>query len=127
CNKTIVHAESRLQIAQGYDLLHTIHSQLLSLSKAYKDGDTNVLTQKERLKSHKTTWDLNARITQAKQYYHDVRKQLTILSMELGEWGWQAQLHVLEDSDVHRIANDEVGISEGNRSMSWIWYSSHLG
>ncbi|KAK0243534.1 hypothetical protein EDD85DRAFT_732310, partial [Armillaria nabsnona] len=22
---------------------------------------------------------------------------------------------------------DEVGISEGNQSMSWIWYSSHLG
>ncbi|KAK0474609.1 hypothetical protein IW261DRAFT_1341513, partial [Armillaria novae-zelandiae] len=40
---------------------------------------------------------------------------------------WQAQLRVLEDSDVHRIADDEVSISEGNRSMSWIWYSSHLG
>ncbi|KAK0500890.1 hypothetical protein EDD18DRAFT_1348323 [Armillaria luteobubalina] len=124
---TMVRAESRLRIAQGYDLLHTIRSQLLSLSKAYKDGDTNVLTQKERLKSHKTTRDLNARITQAKQYYRDVQKRLTILSTELGEWGWQAQLRVLEDSDVRRIADDEVGISEGNRSMSWIWYSSHLG
>ncbi|KAK0477824.1 hypothetical protein IW261DRAFT_1594300, partial [Armillaria novae-zelandiae] len=35
----------------------------------------------------------------AKQYYRDVRKRLTILSTELGEWGWQAQLRVLEDSD----------------------------
>ncbi|KAK0221290.1 hypothetical protein IW262DRAFT_1447825 [Armillaria fumosa] len=95
CDKTLIHAESRLHIAQG---------QLLSLSKAYKDGNTN------------TTRDLNARITQAKQYYHD-----------LGEWGWQAQLHISEDSDVRRIADDEVGISEGNRTMSWIWYSSHLG
>ncbi|KAK0478646.1 hypothetical protein EDD18DRAFT_1364574 [Armillaria luteobubalina] len=74
CDKTMVCAKSRLWIAQGYDLLHTIRSQLLSLSKAYKDGDTNVLTQKERLKSHKTTQDLNARITQAKQYYCDVQK-----------------------------------------------------
>ncbi len=127
CDEIIVCAESRLRIAQGYDLLHTIHSQLLSLSKAYKDGDTNVLTQKERLKCHKTTRDFNARITQAKQYYRDVRKRLTILSTMLGEWGWRAQLRVLEDSDVRRIADDEVGISEGNRSMSWIWYSSHLG
>ncbi|KAK0486702.1 hypothetical protein EDD18DRAFT_1311625 [Armillaria luteobubalina] len=94
--------------AIGYDLLHTI--------RTYKDGDTNVLTQKERLKCHKTTRDLNTRITQAKNYYCDVRKRLT-----------QAQLHVLEDSDVRRIADDEVGISEGNRTMSWIWYSSHLG
>ncbi|KAK0471979.1 hypothetical protein EDD18DRAFT_1314665 [Armillaria luteobubalina] len=98
CDKTMVRAESRLRIAQG---------QLLSLSKAYKDGDTNVLTQKERLKSHKMTRDLNARITQAKQYYRD-----------LGEWGWQAQL---------LIADDEVGISEGNRSMSWIWYCLAFG
>ncbi|KAK0493690.1 hypothetical protein EDD18DRAFT_1356144 [Armillaria luteobubalina] len=127
CDKTLTRAESRLRIAQGYDLLHTLRSQLLSLSKAYKDGDTNVLTQKERLKCHKTTRDLNARITQAKQYYRDVRKRLTILSTELGEWGWQAQLRILEDSDVCRIANDEVGISEGNRMMLWIWYSSHLG
>ncbi|KAK0500749.1 hypothetical protein EDD18DRAFT_1279950 [Armillaria luteobubalina] len=127
CDKTLTRAESRLRIAQGYDLLHTLRSQLLSLSKAYKDGDTNVLTQKERLKCHKTTRDLNARITQAKQYYRDVRKRLTILSTELGEWSWQAQLRILEDSDVRRIADDEVGISEGNRTMSWIWYSSHLG
>ncbi|KAK0502087.1 hypothetical protein EDD18DRAFT_1100581 [Armillaria luteobubalina] len=63
----------------------------------------------------------------AKQYYRDIIKRLTVLSTELGEWGWQAQLHVLEDSDVRRIADDEVGISEGNRTMSWIWYSSHLG
>ncbi|KAK0460313.1 hypothetical protein IW261DRAFT_1587084 [Armillaria novae-zelandiae] len=124
---SMVCAESRLRIAQGYDLLHTIRSQLLSLSKAYKDGDTNVLMQKERLKCHKTTRDLNARITQAKQYYHDIIKQLTVLSTELGEWGWQVQLRVLEDSDVHRIANEEIGISEGNRTMSWIWYSSHVG
>ncbi|KAK0478031.1 hypothetical protein EDD18DRAFT_1322729 [Armillaria luteobubalina] len=117
-SSTLTRAESRLRIAQG---------QLLSLSKAYKDGDTNVLTQKERLKCHKTTRDLNARITQAKQYYRDVRKRLTILSTELGEWSWQAQLRILEDSDVRRIADDEVGISEGNRMMSWIWYSSHLG
>ncbi|KAK0472663.1 hypothetical protein IW261DRAFT_1553319 [Armillaria novae-zelandiae] len=127
CKKTIVRAESRLRIAQGYDLLHTIRSQPLSLSKAYKDGDTNILTQKERLKCHKMTQDLNARITQAKQYYRNIRKWLTVLSTELGEWGWQAQLHVLEDSDVRRIADDEVGISEGNQMMSWIWYSSHLG
>ncbi|KAK0474610.1 hypothetical protein IW261DRAFT_1341509, partial [Armillaria novae-zelandiae] len=60
CDKTMVCAKSRLRIAQGYDLLHTIRSQLLSLSKAYKDGDTNVLTQKERLKAHKTMRDLNA-------------------------------------------------------------------
>ncbi|KAK0488218.1 hypothetical protein EDD18DRAFT_1335263 [Armillaria luteobubalina] len=117
CNKTLTRAESRLHIAQGYDLLHMLRSQLLSLSKAYKDGDTNVLTQKERLKCHKTTRDLNARITQAKQYYCDVRKRLTILSMELGE----------ELTGPIIIANDEVGISEGNRTMSWIWYSSHLG
>ncbi|KAK0501996.1 hypothetical protein EDD18DRAFT_1100491 [Armillaria luteobubalina] len=113
---------------QSYQLIPATRAcQLLSLSKAYKDGDTNVLTQKERLKCHKTTWDLNARITQVKQYYCDIIKWLTVVSTELGEWGWQAQLRVLEDSDVHRIADDEVGISEGNRTMSWIWYSSHLG
>ncbi|KAK0466634.1 hypothetical protein IW261DRAFT_1553911 [Armillaria novae-zelandiae] len=91
-------------ILPGYDLLHTIRSQLLTLSKAYKDGDTNTLTQKERLKCHK-----------AKQYYCDVRKGLMVLSEVLMEWSWQVQLH------------DEVGISEGNRAMSWIWYSVHLG
>ncbi|KAK0492865.1 hypothetical protein EDD18DRAFT_1048731, partial [Armillaria luteobubalina] len=127
CDKTIVHAELRLHIAQGYDLLHTLRSQLLSLSKAYKDGDTNILTQKGRLKCHKTTRDLNTCITQAKQYYRDIRKRLTVLSTKLGEWSWQAQLCVLEDLDIHRIADDEVGVSKGNRSMSWIWYSSHLG
>ncbi|KAK0481089.1 hypothetical protein EDD18DRAFT_1312229 [Armillaria luteobubalina] len=117
CEKVLTRAEFRLCVAQGYDLLHTIRSQLLSLSKAYKDGDTNVLMQKERLKCHKITRDLNTRITQAKQYYRDV----------LGEQSWQAQLRILEDSDVRRISDNEMGISEGNRTMSWIWYSAHLG
>ncbi|KAK0505477.1 hypothetical protein EDD18DRAFT_1305540 [Armillaria luteobubalina] len=112
CEKVLTRAVFRLRVAQGYDLLHTIRSQLLSLSKAYKDGDTN-------LKCHKITRDLNTRITQAKQYYRDIRKRLLVLS--------EAQLHILEDSDVRRISDDEMGISEGNRTMSWIWYSAHLG
>ncbi|KAK0230564.1 hypothetical protein IW262DRAFT_1478045 [Armillaria fumosa] len=119
--------EKSNRLRRSIESWFVVQEPMLSLSKAYKDGDTNILTQKERLKCHKTMRDLNARITQAKQYYRDVRKRLTILSTELGEWGWQAQLRVLEDSDVRRIADDEVGISEGNRSMSWIWYSSHLG
>ncbi|KAK0491756.1 hypothetical protein EDD18DRAFT_1109505 [Armillaria luteobubalina] len=127
CEKVLTWAEFRLRVAQGYDLLHTIHSQLLSLSKAYKDGDTNILMQKERLKCHKITRDLNTCITQAKQYYHDVRKRLLVLSEVLRERSWQAQLRILEDSDVRRISDDEMGISEGNRTMSWIWYSAHLG
>ncbi|KAK0491901.1 hypothetical protein EDD18DRAFT_1109315 [Armillaria luteobubalina] len=101
----------------GYDLLHTIWSQLLALSKAYKDGNTNVLMQKEQLKCHKVTQDLNARITQAKQYYHDVRKRLMVLFEELGEWSWQVQLRILEDSDVWRISDDEVCKLNGARHV----------
>ncbi|KAK0491728.1 hypothetical protein EDD18DRAFT_1109479 [Armillaria luteobubalina] len=74
--------------------------QEVHMPMAYKDSDTNVLTQKKWLKCHKITQDLNTRITQAKQYYRDVRKRLLVLSEVLGERSWQAQLCILEDSDV---------------------------
>ncbi|KAK0478572.1 hypothetical protein EDD18DRAFT_1312571 [Armillaria luteobubalina] len=104
CNDVVVHAEARLCIGQGFDLLHTI-------PKGYKDADATMLTQKERLKCHKTTRDLNMRIMQAKYYYRDVRQCLMTLSTRMMEYSWQSQLRVLEDSD----------------GMSWIWYAAHLG
>ncbi|KAK0498116.1 hypothetical protein EDD18DRAFT_1350738 [Armillaria luteobubalina] len=68
CGDILIRAEARLCIGQGFDLLHTIHGHLLALAKAYKDGDTTTLTQKEWLKCY-TTRDINACITQAKNYY----------------------------------------------------------
>ncbi|KAK0475680.1 hypothetical protein EDD18DRAFT_1115892 [Armillaria luteobubalina] len=124
-NKDLGLHSTDLQRAQVLEksnrLRHHIESwfivQEVHMPMAYKDSDTNILMQKERLKCHKITRDLNTCITQAKQYYRDV----------LGEWSWQAQLRSLEDSDVRRILDNEMGISEGNRTMSWIWYSAHLG
>ncbi|KAK0502219.1 hypothetical protein EDD18DRAFT_1100698 [Armillaria luteobubalina] len=97
-----------------------------TLFKAYRDGNINVLMQKECLKCHKITWDLNVHIAQAKQYYCDIRNGLMVLLEVLREWSWQAQLQILEDLDVQRISDNEVGISKGNRTMLWIWYSVHL-
>ncbi|KAK0472260.1 hypothetical protein IW261DRAFT_1424482 [Armillaria novae-zelandiae] len=74
-------------ISQGIQL--EASHQLLTLSKAYKDGDTNVLIQKEQLKCHKVMQDLNAHITQAKQYYCDIRKGLMVLLEVLVVWSWQ--------------------------------------
>ncbi|KAK0490177.1 hypothetical protein EDD18DRAFT_1109725 [Armillaria luteobubalina] len=129
CKKVLTQAEFQLCVAQGYNLLHTIHSQLLSLSKAYKDGNTNILMQKERLKCHKITQDLNTCITQAKQCYCDVRKRLLVLSEVLGEQSWQVQLRILEDSDVC-ISNGARHVHEptdGEKNVSFsvldLWLS----
>ncbi|KAK0213555.1 hypothetical protein IW262DRAFT_1301039 [Armillaria fumosa] len=59
CDDIVIRAEARLHIGQGFDLLHTIHGHLLALAKGYKDADATMLTQKEWLKCHKTTRDLN--------------------------------------------------------------------
>ncbi|KAK0477410.1 hypothetical protein IW261DRAFT_1551980 [Armillaria novae-zelandiae] len=103
----------------GFDLLHTICGHLLALAKGYKDADAMMLMQKEWLKCHKTTRDLNMCITQVKYYYRNVQQCLMTLSARTGEHSWQSQLRGLEDSDVHRIS-DSTG-------MSWIWYAAHLG
>ncbi|KAK0482849.1 hypothetical protein EDD18DRAFT_1112484 [Armillaria luteobubalina] len=84
---------------------------------AYKDSNMNVLTQKEHLKCHKITQDLNVHIIQAKQYYCDIRMGLMVLSEVLREWFWQAQLWILEDSDVWRISDDEVCELNGARHI----------
>ncbi|KAK0493407.1 hypothetical protein EDD18DRAFT_1108187 [Armillaria luteobubalina] len=47
------------------------------------------------------------------------QKRLTILSTELGEWGRQAQLRILEDSDVCRIADDEVACPGSGICRIW--------
>ncbi|KAK0228030.1 hypothetical protein IW262DRAFT_1532140 [Armillaria fumosa] len=127
CDDIIIRAEARLRIGQGFDLLHTIRGHLLALAKGYKDADATTLTQKEWLKCHKTTRDLNVRITQAKHYYRDVRQCLMTLSARTMEYSWQSQLQVLEDSDVHRIADSAVGAFNTEQGMSWIWYAAHLG
>ncbi|KAK0470911.1 hypothetical protein IW261DRAFT_1553650 [Armillaria novae-zelandiae] len=111
----------------GFDLLHMIRGHLLALAKGYKDADAMTLTQKEQLKCHKTTRDLNTRITQAKYYYRNVRQCLMTLSARTGEHSWQSQLRGLEDSDVRRISDSTVGAFDTEQGMSWIWYAAHLG
>ncbi|KAK0493894.1 hypothetical protein EDD18DRAFT_1041962, partial [Armillaria luteobubalina] len=44
-----------------------------------------------------------------------------------GEYSWQSQLRVLEDSDVRRISDSAVGAFDMEQGMSWIWYAAHLG
>ncbi|KAK0465758.1 hypothetical protein IW261DRAFT_1427079 [Armillaria novae-zelandiae] len=127
CGDILICAEAHLHIGQGFDLLHTIHGHLLALAKAYKDGDTTTLMQKEWLKCHKTTRDISVCITQAKNYYRHVWQCLMTLSTRSGDCTWQSQLQVLEESDVHRISDNAVGAFDNEQGMSCIWYTSHLG
>jgi hypothetical protein len=39
----------------------------------------------------------------------------------LGKTGWEGQLQPLEDADKREIAEAEGGVSEGKRTLSWIW------
>ncbi|KAK0465848.1 hypothetical protein IW261DRAFT_1426997 [Armillaria novae-zelandiae] len=110
-----------------FDLLHTIRGHLLALAKGYKDADAMMLMQKEWLKCHKTTRDLNTHITQAKYYYRNVQQCLMTLLARTGEHSWQSQLRGLEDSDVRRISDSAVGAFNMEQGMSWIWYAAHLG
>ncbi|KAK0486448.1 hypothetical protein IW261DRAFT_1416228 [Armillaria novae-zelandiae] len=120
CGDVLICAKACLRIGQGFDLLHTICGHLLALAKAYKDGDTTTLMQKEQLKCHKTTRDINACITQAKNYYQHVQQCLMTLSTRSGDCTWQSQLRVLEESDVHQISDNAVGAFDNEQECGLV-------
>ncbi|KAG1784907.1 uncharacterized protein HD556DRAFT_1451293 [Suillus plorans] len=101
CDERLCRFEWELRRGQSFDALDDLRRHLLLRTHLYKFKDTN--------------------IREAADQYRRARNALQNLHQTLGEHDWQDVFLVLEVSHIHSMSEGEVGQSEGNRTLSWIW------
>jgi hypothetical protein len=85
---------------------------------------SNIRGQGANTRARNTLKGIDGRIQRSKAKYRAARAALNMLAPILGQVGWDATFHVLNDDDV-RAAEDHSATlattSEGRRQLSWIY------
>ncbi|KAG6838550.1 hypothetical protein C0991_010752, partial [Blastosporella zonata] len=87
----------------------------------WKSKDKLIRGQHLHTRSHALIMNATSRITAAAQKYKEIRAALVILGAHLGKVGWDLELQAMTEEDTRGITADEDNLSEGRRSVSWIW------
>ncbi|KAG6851998.1 hypothetical protein C0991_004317, partial [Blastosporella zonata] len=121
CDIKFVEYEFRVRYAQAHGVLHTIRRGVLLRSQMWKSKDKLIRGQHLHTRSHALIMNATSRITAAAQKYKEIRAALVILGAHLGKVGWDLELQAMTEEDTRGITANEDDLSEGRRSVSWIW------
>ncbi|KAG6916283.1 hypothetical protein DXG01_007524 [Tephrocybe rancida] len=124
CDPKFVEYEWRLRFAQAHGTLNDIRRGILLRSQMWKSKDKLVSGQRLHTRSHALLAKAKARVDAATEKYRQIYDALTILARHLLKIGWDNDLRPLTDADIRGITADEDELSEGRRSISWIWRMS---
>ncbi|KAH9847790.1 hypothetical protein C2E23DRAFT_942536 [Lenzites betulinus] len=118
-----------LREAQAHDALGNIRSRLEVRYHMYHVKDRFVRGQGPQTRMNKSIELLQNKLNLDAQRYRAAYDALCRLSPHLdkgtGQWGNNLQL--LQDSDLRHLAETEDGeISEGRRTVSWIWRTTAI-
>lgn len=119
--------EWRLCFAQAHDALHDIHRLLLVHSQMYAAKDRFSRGQRQVTQSQNMLRGVQSRIDANVEKYRGFQIALLHLGLPLGKVGWDNELLVLQEADVHGLSAKECNSSEGHVTMSWIWKVSDRG
>lgn len=128
----LVEKETRLRIAQLWDLLFQLRRLLRSRTSLYNQKKAIALGQRENTRASAVLTSFNDKIHRVADQYRAVRTALLTLDPD-GDW--KSQLLPLAQSDVqgpdasgddppehnHKRRNPRARPSEGRRQFSWIW------
>ncbi|KAG6848619.1 hypothetical protein H0H93_015447 [Arthromyces matolae] len=119
---SLARIEWKLRIAQAYEALDTVRSNLQIRSHLFKFKDRFVRGQHANTRARGALDTVQARISTAADEYRAAYSALTSLSTLLGDYSWQQSLLPLDASDLRELSEAEnESVSEGRRKISWIW------
>jgi hypothetical protein len=127
-NRRLLKYEWRLRYSQALDFLADIRRLLLLSAQLYKAKDRHSRGQRMVTRSISLILGVNERLKNSVGGYHRARAALTHLASPLLETTWEGTLQPLLEDDVRIItAAQAEGVSEGHRTMSWIWKTGGVG
>ncbi|KAK0453026.1 uncharacterized protein EV420DRAFT_1621640 [Desarmillaria tabescens] len=118
---SVVEDEHRLRLAQAHDTLATLRDHLLLKSylviwrQRFSRGQW--YGTKANTLMHRVEKKIDADATR----YRHIYVALDTLSSRLGRHKWKASLSPLKVEDIRGLDNYNESLSEGQRSLSWIW------
>lgn len=121
CEHKLLQYEFRLQEAQGYEALENVHQHLRLRTHLYKHKDRNVSGQCANTRLQNLISRVQGKVNASTAMYTRARNALTRLSSPLGEIAWRGRLLALAPEDIRPLKEGEEGVSEGRRTLSWIW------
>ena len=127
-NRRLLRYEWRLRYSQALDFLADIRRLLLLTVQLYKSKDLHARGQRMVTCSLSLILGVNERLKISVGGYHRARAALTSLAPTLLETTWEESLRPLLEEDVRMMNAAQVqGVSEGQRTMSWIWRTAGVG
>jgi hypothetical protein len=120
-DRRLAEMEWALRVGQAYESLDELRNNLQVRSHLYRVKDRFVRGQTANTRVRNTINVVQARIDASGEGYRAARAALVSLAPLLGKTGWEGQLRPLEDADKREIAEAEGPVSEGKRTLSWIW------
>lgn len=126
CPSNLVEYEYRLRYAQAHDILYELRRHLLLRTQLYRSKDQHVMGQRLLTRSVKVLETMQTRIKTDIERYQKTREAVRVLAGALLLVGWDKTLRPLhmEDAtslDLSIAQGSSKGISEGQRTLSWIW------
>ncbi|EMD32481.1 hypothetical protein CERSUDRAFT_58620 [Gelatoporia subvermispora B] len=122
CSTDLLEFEWRLRYAQASETLDDLRQHLRLRSSLCKLKDRFSRGVRTVTRALAIVANVEQRIKSDGQRYRAARTALMALAARLPDKeGWDAHLKALLDQDVREMHVDLDGVSEGRRTLSWIW------
>jgi DNA polymerase III delta prime subunit len=115
--------EWKLRYAQAHEALRELRHQLQVCAYLFKFKDRFVRGQGANTCARNAISGVQARIDSAAEEYRNSRDALQSLAPNLIEFQWKEELLPLMPEDIRDLSEGKAGVSEGKRTISWIWWT----
>jgi hypothetical protein len=121
CNLKLQQYKFKLREGQAYEALDELRQHLRLQTHMWKFKDRHVVGQRANTRQHNLIKRVDKKVQASVSKYRRARQALSKLADRVGEFDWRGRLPRLEDDDVRRLNEGQLGASEGKKKMSWIW------
>ncbi|KAG2133551.1 uncharacterized protein EDB93DRAFT_1242852 [Suillus bovinus] len=121
CDEQLCEYEWELRRAQAHEALNDICQQLRLHAHLYKFKDTYIRGQRANTRASAMLGKVEQTIGTAAARYRRAWVAVKTLSTVLDRPDWEVELPQLLAADVCGMSEGDIGQSEGNHTLLWIW------
>ncbi|KAG2123716.1 hypothetical protein BD769DRAFT_1628906 [Suillus cothurnatus] len=121
CDEQLCAFEWELRCAQAHEALDDVRRQLRLRAHLYKFKDAYIRGQRANTRASAVLGKVEQTIRTAAARYRRAWAAVKTLSGVLDKPNWEVELPELLAADVRGMSEGDIGQSEGNRTLSWIW------
>ena len=121
CNPKLQQYEFKLREGQAYEALDELRQHLRLQTHMWKYKDRHIIGQRANTRQQNLIKRVDKKVKASVSKYRRAREALSKLGVRVGELSWRGHLLRLQDDDVRRLNEGQLGASEGKKKMSWIW------